>query len=148
MKHLLLTLFFFAAVANMSSAQSHSTTELFDDWKPLAEKENISFEYKVVVCDFNAGYDEIRVILRVNNNSNQNVHIQWDTERFVNGECYNCDNVSESHRILKVNANETLTGECSRRTMRELQYYVKFKDRDVRDAMSHIEIKNIIVTPF
>lgn len=131
---------------SLSFAQSIEISELNNDWKEISSADGITISVKISDCDFNAGYDEQRILLQVSNANSSDKIVQFDVDRFSNNVCLNCNSNGESHRIIRVAANETISASCSREEKIDMQVYVKFVNHETRDALNKIELNNVIVT--
>ncbi len=131
---------------SISFAQSVEISNLSTEWEEITSVDGISISAKIADCDFNIGYDEQRVLLQIKNSNSSNKIVQFDVNRYSNDQCLNCNSNGENHRIVRVQANQTISAECAREEYIEMQVYVKFVSRETPDALNKIELQNIIVT--
>ncbi len=106
-----------------------------EDWQLYTEKDGIRIEYKYTDCDFNMGYDQQWVLLKITNTSSDALLVEWKNNLWYNNECKTCDVKSqEYHRSVSIDSGKTLEGTCSLYSNGDLTMFVKFIDKRYQNS--------------
>ena len=117
-----------------------------EQWTPINTTEGVEISFRYADCEFNAGYDERRVLLKITNTTSDDAIIDWDTKIWYNGECHNCDRLYEMHKSIEIKAGETRKGVCSRTEEQSLYLFVDFVKEEANRVLTDFELVNIQVT--
>lgn len=87
--------------------------EISNDWQTVLEQDGILIEYKVQECNNLNVRNQVLVLFRYTNTSNEIKTIKWSTKEFRDGECYNCERLDtpENMHSMTLSPGETIEGD-------------------------------------
>jgi len=122
-----------------------------NNWKIYFENNQISISYKIVNCEYETIFDQELIILKINNNTEKKLNIQWEEELWYNDICINCETEKQEYRtIISIDKQEILTGGCF--TDNKLRLFSKFTNTldempgvTKIDKLTKFELNNITI---
>lgn len=143
MKYLKFTLFILFLLA-LSSFKSTG-----DKWKLYTEENGVRVYTKTSNCQLNMGFDEQRILIKIENTTSIDKLLDWDLWLWYNKTCRTCESSNgEYHRTLLLPANSSMEGECSVKTNFDLVLFVKFIDENYKgkkEELTKFELHNLTV---
>lgn len=134
----------------MGLLMSFTTIKDDGDWELYKEVDEIKIYTKISDCELKKGFDERRILLKIENTSNVDKTIEWDILLWYNDKCLTCNVTSgEYHRNIHVKSNSSLEGECSIITNFDLVIFVEFIDEQYKgnkQVLTRFELNNLIVS--
>ncbi len=113
-----------------------------EDWQLYVEKKGIRIEFRYIDCDFNMGYDQQWILLKISNTSANTKLVEWKSNLWYNNECKTCNvEGQEYHRIVSVDSGKTLEGACSLHSNGDLTLFVKFIDKQYQSSNPQVLTK-------
>ena len=107
MKTFLAAFILLFGVSSLSYSQSN-------EWTVYYEQDGITISYKTADCDLEMGYDEQRILIKVNNASNKKALIIWQYEQFYDEVCATCDDPNGEYRKeFCLEPGKVVEGKCS-----------------------------------
>lgn len=120
-----------------------------EEWALFKEINGVKFYKKTNDCQLKMGFDERRVLLKIENTTNVNKALDWDIWLWYDNVCKTCDIQSgEYHRTIMLPAFSSMEGECEVETNFDLVIFVKFIDSGYRGAetvLTNFELHDLTV---
>ncbi|MDB4534518.1 hypothetical protein N9242_06560 [Vicingaceae bacterium] len=92
-------------------------------WTDYQTFEGIRIEYKYTLCTPDNGREQVLVLFRYTNTTQDKVELTWKSEKWRNNICVNCNSTSPEHnRSLTLEPNEVFEADGS--TKRIKQHYI------------------------
>jgi hypothetical protein len=83
-------------------------------WTEYQTFEGVKIEYKFTKCNPDNGREQILVLFRYTNTSQDKVELTWKSEKWRNNICVNCNSTSPEHnRSLTLEPNEIVEADGS-----------------------------------
>ncbi len=146
---LLVAMCFNGALCMAQSDLSEKIDFSANSWTAYFNNEQISIDYKLEDCQQSIGYDQEKLLLRIQNTSETPITISWHSILEYNGECKTCDYPEEYGYSITLEPNETLEGDCSLEYRHELTYFVKFIDSRYKgfpSELTNFKMNNLTIT--
>ncbi len=127
-------------IACTSFAQSPTT------WTQYYQSNGITISYKYADCDLEMGFDEQRVLIKIENSTDQKAHVIWDAHQYYNEECRTCeDPYGEYRREFSIEPGLTIEGKCSVYSDNRLVVFSKWVSQPNKTTLTKFELSNLIV---
>jgi len=137
-------------ILSLTILTSFTSIEVSDEWEFYKEIDGIKIYTKTSDCELSRGYDERRILLKLENTTQIDKTIEWDILLWYNDRCKTCKITSgEYHRKTFVKAESSLEGECSITTNFDLVIFVEFIDEQYKgnkQILTRFELYNLKVT--
>jgi hypothetical protein len=97
-------------------------------WTNFINYEGIHVEYKFAPCSTQKVNNQILVLFKFVNTTNDKVALTWSEERWVNNICSNCNNIDseENTRSTILDPNQTIEGDCSTKEFKDRYIFSQF----------------------
>ena len=139
MKLLTLTLTFWIGMSGMLYSQ---TTE----WTEYYNQDGVKISYKVADCDLEMGYDEQRILFKINNTSGKKALIIWQYEQYYNEVCRTCDDPNGEYRKeFCLETGKELEGKCSVYDSSGLTIFSKWVSQPNQTSLTKWDLGDLIV---
>jgi hypothetical protein len=98
------------------------------EWTEYITIDGIRIEYKFVECNNDVVNNQILVLLKYTNTTNETRELSWFTKVFRDGDCVNCHRIgsAEHEHTLKLVPNEVVAGDSHKRNDRRLYIFSNF----------------------
>ncbi|MBC8265756.1 MAG: hypothetical protein H8E84_02210 [Flavobacteriales bacterium] len=128
---------------------SHATNPT--EWTTYYENDEITISFTYLNCEYLEQFDNEYLILRIQNNSNKDITIDWQEQLWYDNKCMNCELESpEFRKEITVKADATISGDCT--TYNNLRIFSKFTEKledmpgvDKINTLTKFELKNLNV---
>ena len=100
---------------------------------------------KKVLCDYNGGFDEYTILLKIDNQSNNEVDFSFKLNKYFNGVCSNCNFSSEDSYLHTIAASSSVEGVCDRAMVNGLKIWESFEGYEAKKTLSGFELVNLNV---
>jgi len=140
----------FIAIISLMSIPLSATNPA--DWETYFENDTVKIEYTYQNCEYLEQFNSEFVILRITNNTTQDITIEWQEQLWLDDNCINCELYNpEFRKEIKISANHTTSGDC--KISNNLRIFSKFTEK-LEDmpgvnrivALSKFELKNLTIT--
>lgn len=139
MKHLL---FLLLLIPLGIFGQSVKSVEVVDQWKLITEQDGVKIHAKKVRCEFNSGFDEYSIILKVENTNNFNVTVSFTNDLYYAQDCVNCG-FKESEFSYEIAMNSEQEGFCSREENNGLRIWDSFDGYKAKKTLTKFVISHL-----
>ncbi len=140
-------LFLLSFVISHSYSQAVQIEKSYD-WTYYTEVSGVTVDYKFTECNIpSEGYFRELVLLRLTNNNDYDVIVDWDIVKWYGLQCVNCDMSNpEQHRTVEVIANSIREGTCALDEFPRMKLFSKFLNYDMSDGeLTNFQLENITV---
>jgi len=122
MKTLSTILFLFIVQLSFSQVKPNKT------WTDYTTFEGVKIEYKYAVCTPDERREQILVLFRYTNTTQDKVELTWKSETWRNNNCMNCNSSSTEHnRFIVLNPNEIVEATGSTKKIKSNYIFANFK---------------------
>ena len=84
------------------------------DWETYFENDTVKIEYSYQNCEYLEQFNTEYLILRITNNTTQEITIEWQEQLWYNENCTNCEtNNEESRKQVTISAISATEGKCN-----------------------------------
>jgi hypothetical protein len=136
-----------------SFAQNYATDSISlksgipTNWTVYVSNEDFEIKYKASPCDPSRGYDNEMILLRIKNNSNTDLVIDWHMIMYFSETCKTCDYFDEYHYAVAVAANSSVEGSCDLNGDYQLKMFSKFIDASysIGEQLTAFELRDLNV---
>ncbi len=119
------------------------------EWTTYFEKDGVTISYKYADCDLEMGYDEQRVLLKIDNNSGKKAHIIWNAHQYYNNKCLTCEDPwGEYRREFSLEPTISLEGICSIKGDNRLIIFSKWVSQPNKTELTKFELNDINITTY
>jgi hypothetical protein len=124
-------------------AQQVSPDNVSKKWDIIYSTIDVTVYASKTLCDFNQGFDEHSVLLKVENNSATEVSVSWQLDLFYNGTCINCTQLNENKYTYTIAANSSTEGICDRDIVDGLRIFSSFEGYEAKQVLTGFELTNV-----
>jgi len=84
------------------------------EWTEHTNNNGLIISYKLADCDMEMGYDEQRILFKIDNQSDSKALVIWQYEQYYDGVCRTCDDPNGEYRKeFCVVSGDVIEGKCS-----------------------------------
>lgn len=129
------------------STSATQELEKSTSWKELVSKDNVTLYYKYADCIFEETQDQEWVLLKIENNNNYNVEINWIVNAYYGSRCEGCNRTDdpEIQRAQKLGALKSVEGKCAL-PMSDLAVFANSLTYKMPQPLTDIKIENLSIT--
>jgi len=122
--------------------QTFESGDINEDWKLIIEQDGVEIYASKTLCDFNGGFNEYSIILRVENKNNVDILVSYTNDLYYAGGCINCGS-AEAEFSFDIKASEQIEGICSREINNGLRIWDSFEGYEAKKTLSQFSISNL-----
>jgi hypothetical protein len=122
-----------------------------ENWTEYFSNDQITIEYKFVLCDPEIGFDQEQVILKMTNHTSDVLKIDWHILLEYNQVCKTCDYPDEYGYHVFLKPNQTKEGDCSIHSEAfEFKMFSKFMDDRAKqkDILTSFTLSDFTLTAY
>lgn len=116
------------------------------DWTFYKNFEGVNIYYKYIECYYNQGQDQMFMILKLENTTDELVEFNYQMELTYNGACKTCGE-REYLFHAPLEANKTYEGDCVLGTKHGLKFFTKFINFPNKDELTSFKLTNLHIGP-
>ncbi len=142
--------FSFSASAQNEPISSTTTSKIkSENWQLLLSNELVEVNYKYANCNLpSEGTHHENVYLQIKNKTNTPISCEWNTEYWYNNNCNGCNNDNiENRKMLVLEAQQTISGECLISSNPALIIFSKKLDFEIKSKLTNFNIRDLKVKP-
>ena len=69
-----------------------------NEWTSYLENDTIKIEYKYQNCNYTEQFNSEYLILKITNNTNNQIIVTWEELLWIDNSCINCETVNKENR--------------------------------------------------
>ena len=143
-----LTLCFISFANGQTSASMHTNTAAkikSEQWQSLCGDGSIEISYKYVKCDLaSEGTSQENVYLQIQNKTDREVKLEWNTEYWYNGKCNGCESGNaENIKTIVLKPNESKEGYCAEGSDPSLKILSKMLNMNDNTELTNFNVSNV-----
>jgi len=129
--HIVVLLFFsFSLTAQDTVSGSFANLENIssDDWQNYISNSRFSISYKFASCESGPVSNQVLLLLKVVNLTDQEQTITWNEEIWRSGQCVNCNTAITAEKTYTLNLlpHQAMEGDCSSKDNKALYIFGNF----------------------
>lgn len=141
------------ARASVSFCNNALTFNIVDTktWVEVTTVEGVKIEYKFEECNSSSVQNQVLLLLRFTNLTQDKLSLSWTTEIWRNNTCYNChrlDNPEYTHTLV-LNPGEIAQGSCDSKDNKSLYIFSSFVELSpgmTDQKLTDFKLNNLSVT--
>jgi hypothetical protein len=135
--------------ANAQSTPYLNYSDIEKEWKLFESDNGIQLYIKKADRnDVKNGIFQELVLFKFVNTTNTKLEINWRTENWYDGKCWNCNKTTnEEAKKLVLDAGESVEGVTERDSNRDLQLFSKFLNYEDKPELTKFRFVNLEVKP-